>query len=74
MSDTVYEKVYSPAQEARLTRLCPSGRHCLMYVLAAMQTAEIIGGPEGEEYLTLMEAIVEEATERRDYCRDHIMD
>jgi aspartate/methionine/tyrosine aminotransferase len=33
-------------------------------VLAAMQAAEELGGPEGREYIELMERIAKEATQR----------
>lgn len=33
-------------------------------VLNAMQSAEEMGGPEGEQYIKLMEAIVNEASSR----------
>jgi hypothetical protein len=33
-------------------------------VLAAMQDAEDLGGPEGSEYIELMERIAKEATQR----------
>lgn len=35
-------------------------------VIEAMQDAEEIGGPEGKEYIALMNAIIAEATKRRD--------
>jgi len=38
-------------------------------VLDAMQNAEEMGGPEGDHYVALMDTIIEEATERRDYYR-----
>lgn len=73
MSKTVYEPVYTPSQRVRLARLSSTARVIFTDVLAGIQQAEEIGGPEGQDYLLLMEAVMEEATERRDYCRDHIM-
>ena len=74
MTKAVYEPVYTPSQRARLARLSSTAREVFTEVLGAIQQAEEIGGPEGQDYLCLMEAVMEEATERRDYCRDHIMD
>lgn len=34
-------------------------------VKKAMQDAEEIGGPEGDDYMNLMQAIIEEANERQ---------
>lgn len=34
-------------------------------VLDAMQAAEEIGGPEGDEYIALMDAIIREAQQRK---------
>lgn len=74
MSKAIYDPVYTPSQRARLARMSATARVVFTDVLAAIQQAEEIGGPEGQDYLILMEAVMEEATERRDYCRDHIMD
>ncbi|MBI4001402.1 MAG: hypothetical protein HY348_06435 [Nitrospira defluvii] len=40
-------------------------------VLAAMQSAEEMGGPEGQEYIDLMTAISDEAIRRREASRNH---
>jgi hypothetical protein len=64
-----YEPSYTPGQRRRLDRLGPSARAAFHEVLAAMRRAEEAGGPEGEEYLSLMEAVIEEATERHAYVR-----
>lgn len=46
------------------TKLDPSAKVILRNVLAAMQRADEISGPEGLEYLGLMEAISREASDR----------
>lgn len=39
-------------------------------VLTAMQNAEEMGGPEGTDYIELMERIAIEATQRANNCRE----
>lgn len=73
MTDITYEPAYSPSQEARLAFLHPCARPTFIEVLAAIQRADEVGGPEGDEYLRLMDAVIEEAKERRTYCRDYTM-
>lgn len=73
MNDTIYVPAYSRSQEARLARLHESTREYFAAVLSVLQKVEDIGGPEGLEYLRLMEAVIEEAAERRDYYRDHTL-
>ncbi len=53
----------------RIQRLPFGTRWIFEHVLEAMQEAEELGGPEGDYYVALMDAIIEEATERRDYVR-----
>jgi hypothetical protein len=64
-----YERVYEPPIMQLIERLPSSARWIFEYVLEAMQNAEELGGPEGEDYLALMNAIIEEATRRRDYVK-----
>jgi hypothetical protein len=64
-----YERVYQPSVARRIQRLPLSARWVFEQVLDAMQNAEELGGPEGEHYAALMDAIIEEAAERRDYYR-----
>lgn len=64
-----YERAYEPSVTQRLQRLPLPTRWVFERVLDAMQDAEELGGPEGDHYVALMVAIVEEATERRDYYR-----
>jgi hypothetical protein len=44
----------------------PIASHIYKEVLAAMQSAEEIGGPEGADYRELMAKIAQEATARRE--------
>lgn len=39
-------------------------------VLTAMKNAEEMGGPEGTDYIELMERIAIEATQRANNCRE----
>lgn len=49
---------------ARLSLLSPYATEILLDVRRAMQAAEEIGGPEGDDYLRLMRAISTDATMR----------
>ncbi len=62
-----YERVHPPTVQDRINRLPIPARCIYEQVLKAMQNAEEIGGPEGQHYVDLMDAIIEEAVERRDY-------
>lgn len=64
-----YEPAYTPSQRHRLCQLQGAARWIFQEVLASMQDAEELGGPDGPDYVALMEAIIEEATERREYFR-----
>lgn len=68
-TDLTYETAYTPSQRHRLHRLCGSAKRIFEEVLDAMQNAEEPGGPEGADYLALLEAIILEAVERREYYR-----
>ena len=69
MEDTTYERVYTPEQNHRIESLPWSARRIFRNLLEALQDAEEIGGPEEGDYLALMDAIIQEAMERRDYFR-----
>ena len=57
---------------AALSLLSPYATEILLNVRRAMQAAEEIGGPEGEDYLRLMRAIATDANTRaEDYA--HIL-
>jgi hypothetical protein len=64
-----YERVYEPSVRERILGLPSAARWIFEEVLEAMQNAEELGGPEGDHYMALMDAIIQEATERRDYYR-----
>lgn len=64
-----FERVYEPSVTQRIRRLAFPARWVFERVLDAMRNAEELGGPEGDHYVALMDAIIEEATERRDYYR-----
>lgn len=55
---------YAPNTQQRLVRLSGSATWIFEDVLLAMQTSEELGGPIGEEYFALMQAIIDEASER----------
>jgi hypothetical protein len=52
------------ARNAEASELAYPGRVIFVQVLATMQDAEEIGGPEKSDYLDLMVAIIREASER----------
>ena len=56
--------LYAPNTQQRLARLSGSATWIFEDVLLAMQTSEELGGPIGEEYFALMQAIIDEASER----------
>lgn len=58
------EELLSYARNAEASKLTYSGRRIFMLVLAAMQDAEELGGPEESDYMDLMVAIIREASER----------
>jgi hypothetical protein len=64
-----YEPVYEPSVLERIHRLPNSARRLFKQVLETLQHADELGGPEGGAYVALMEAIIAEAAERRDYYR-----
>lgn len=57
-------RTYPHSTCGHLERLRPSARWILEEVLDALQDAEEIGGPEGQDYIDLMVAVAEEATDR----------
>lgn len=67
------EPVYTRPTQQRVDRLPPAARWIFERVLESMQSAEDDGGPEGQEYIDLMNAIVDEATERARHCRSALM-
>lgn len=58
------EELIGHARNSAASELAHSGRHIFMLVLAAMQDAEELGGPEESDYMDLMVAIIREASER----------
>jgi hypothetical protein len=64
-----YEPAYEPSVLERLHRLPTSARSLFRQVLETLREADELGGPEEQGYLALMEAIIAEAVERRDYYR-----
>lgn len=60
----------APAPAPAPARLPAAAKRVFNAVTAAMQGAEEIGGPEGEEYIALMQAIIREAEERIANCRE----
>ena len=64
-----YLPVYSPSQQARLDRLTPVARRYFQNLLRVLDDAEALDGPDVAEYLDLLVSVIEEAEERRAYCR-----
>ncbi|MBE7508526.1 MAG: hypothetical protein HS101_19900 [Planctomycetia bacterium] len=60
--------------QVRARELTPSARFVFNEVLAAMQDAEELGGPDGEAYLDLMQAIIDEAALRQQNCAERLAD
>ncbi len=58
------EELLGQARNAGASELAYPGRRIFEQVLAAMQDAEEIGGPEQSDYMDLMVAIINEASER----------
>ncbi|HZU37070.1 MAG TPA: hypothetical protein VFA18_14210 [Gemmataceae bacterium] len=58
------EELLRLAQNAEALELAYPSRRIFAQVLAAMQDAEEIGGPERSDYMGLMVAIIREASER----------
>lgn len=68
-TDTIYEPAYTPSQCRSLRRLHGPARAIFEQVLDSMENAEELLSPEGSDYVALMEAIILEAAERREYFR-----
>lgn len=68
-TNMTYEPVFTPSQLQRLNQLRGPAKWIYEDVLNSMQNAEEMGGPEGAEYVALMEAIIQEAVERCEYFR-----
>lgn len=66
------EPVRPKILQERINALPFAARRIYEQVLDTMQDAEEIGGPEGEEYVALMQAIIDEASERQSTCRTFI--
>lgn len=58
------EELFGYARNSAASELTYPSRHTFMQVLAAMQDAEELGGPEEADYMDLMVAIIREASER----------
>jgi hypothetical protein len=65
----IYLPAYTRSQQARMDRLGESARPIYESVVAALDDADSLAGPEIAEYLELLRAVIEEAEERRVYCR-----
>ena len=68
-TEVTYVPIHTPSQRQRLQHLCGPAKWIFEEVLSSMQNAEELGGPEGPEYVALMDAIIQEAVERREYVR-----
>lgn len=60
----VPDPIRSSSTGCRINALPHPARWIFEQVLDAMQDADEMGGPEGQEYIDFMYAIIEEATER----------
>lgn len=58
------EPIRSASTRCRINALAHPARWIFEEVLDAMQDADEMGGPEGQEYIDLMNAVVEEASDR----------
>lgn len=68
-AEMTYEPAYTPSQRQSLRRLHGQARAIFEQVLDSMEKAEALPAPEGSDYVALMEAIILEAVERREYFR-----
>lgn len=67
------EELIGQAQNAEVSELAYLGRRIFAQVLAAMQDAEEIGGPEQSDYMDLMVAIIREASQRISCYASHVL-
>ncbi len=67
------EELLGQSQNAEASELMLPGRMIFEQVLAAMQDAEEIGGPEKSDYLDLMVAIINEASQRISCYASHAL-
>jgi hypothetical protein len=67
------EQLLEQAQNPKGAELTYPGRAIFKQVLAALQEAEEIGGPEKSDYVDLMVAIVREASERISSYASHAL-
>jgi hypothetical protein len=68
------EELLGYARNAEASELAYPARLTFVHVLAAMQDAEEMGGPEKADYMDLMVAIIREASERISYYASHAFD
>jgi hypothetical protein len=61
---SIPDRVYSGSTRRRIDALPHPGKWIFEEVLDAMQDADEMGGTEGQAYIDLMNAIIEEAIER----------
>ncbi|GIK15185.1 MAG: hypothetical protein BroJett003_01490 [Planctomycetota bacterium] len=66
---TEHEKTTTYCTQLRARALPAAARWVFNEVLAAMQNAEELGGPQGPAYLDLMQAVIDEATHRQQVYR-----
>jgi len=74
MSTRTYEPTHTWSQCDRIARLSPSARRLFLDILTIMKEAELLSGPHNQEYLELMQAVIDDASERQDICRVYVMD
>lgn len=67
MNHLTYEPAYTPAQHARLDGLPASARLALAEIADILTQAEGVTQADVHAYLRLLDAVVEEASERRTY-------
>ena len=67
------EQLLQQMQNSNGAELTYSGQAIFKEVLAAMQDAEEMGGPEKSDYMDLMVAIIREASERISYYASHAL-
>jgi hypothetical protein len=65
-------RYFTPSQEARLLNLKPAAQTVMLQIIAILQHSETTGDLIGDDFIDLIDALIAEARERREYYREFL--